>query len=215
MPRFRDKFVPRFTIVADPSTIIRMTLRLVIAVAAMIAFVRPFTVSCSAQGQVVFNNRVPPDINARVLCPDGVSGLDSTFSAQLFAGPVGTSTGLLTPLFPITPFRSGAAAGYVVPVDVTVPGIPPGAQATIVMRAFFGPSFTNSPVKMEGAPFTVTLGGGLLPPANLIGLQGFTTPGGPNLCIPEPATNAIIAAGLLWLGLTVGLTKLCCITARP
>lgn len=178
-----------------------MSLRLSIVLLGTIAFVGPFAHSSRAQGQVVFNNRVPPNINARFMCSDGI-GLGPGITAQLFGGPAGTPASLLTPLFPTTTFRSGNASGYVIPVDVTVPSVPSGAQATIVMRAYFGPSWQESTLlRIESAPITVTVGGGIFPPANLFGLQGATILASPfTPCIPEPTANVILVASLLGIG---------------
>lgn len=161
--------------------------KLIIAFAALMV-----TVAAFGQGAVVFNNRVPPDINARVLMPDGVTGVGAGFTAQLFGGAAGTAVGQLTALTPTTTFRTGNAAGYVNPVDVTVTGVAAGAQATLVMRAFNGADYASSTIRGESNPITITLGGGTLPPANLTGLQGFTL-------VPEPSTIAlgVLGAALL------------------
>ena len=82
-------------------------------------------------------------------------------------------------LLPTASFRTGAAAGYVNPVTVNVTGVKPNAKATLVMRAFNGATFENSPLRFESNPFTLALGGGILPPANLVGLIRFTEVGGP------------------------------------
>lgn len=160
--------------------------KLITALAALM-----ITISAFGQGAVVFNNRVPPDINAKVTLPDG-TGVGAGFTAQLYGGPAGTAAGALTPLTPTTTFRTGAAVGYVNPVDVTVPGVLPGASATIVMKAFNGATFEASSAFGQSSPITVTLGGGTLPPANLTGLTGFAV-------VPEPSTIAlgILGAGLL------------------
>lgn len=122
-------------------------------------------------GAVVFNNRITGVVDVRVILPDG-TGAGAGWTAQLYGGAEGAS---LTPLFPTTTFRtsSAAAMGYVNQVDVTVPGVKPGTRATIVMRVFNGTSFETSPLRYESNPFTITLGGGTLPPASLVGLTSF------------------------------------------
>ena len=122
-------------------------------------------------GAVIFNNRVIGTVDVRVLLPDGTPA-GAGWTAQLYGGPEG---GAWSPLFPATSFRtpSTATLGYVVPVDVTVPGVAPGAKATLVMRVYNGSSFENSTVRLESNPFTVVLGGGTLPPPNLEGLKSF------------------------------------------
>lgn len=158
--------------------------KVIIALAALVV-----TVSAYGQGAVVFNNRVTGVVDARVLNVDG-TGAGAGVTAQLFGGPAGTAVGALTALTPTTTFRttSAAAQGYVNSVDVTVPGVAAGAQATLVMRAFEGADFASASVKGESNPITITLGGGTLPPANLVGLQGFSL-------IPEPTTLALGALG--------------------
>jgi hypothetical protein len=141
------------------------------------------TVSAFGQGAVVFNNRVPPGIDAKVTF-GGVGITGAEWKAQLFGGP---ENGTLSPLTPTTTFRAGNAAGYVNPVDVIVPNVAPGNKATLVMRAFNGADFASSALSGSSDPITITLGGGTLPPANLDGLRAFQI-------IPEPST---IALGLL------------------
>lgn len=130
------------------------------------------TVAGFGQGSVYFNNRVPGEVDARVVLPDG-TGAGAGWIAQLF---IDSGGGQLTPLQPSTTFRtsSQAAMGYVESVDMTIPGVAPGAQATFVMRAFNGPTFETSTLRYQSNPFTLRLGGGLLPPVNLVGLQSFT-----------------------------------------
>lgn len=161
--------------------------KLILAVAAVMVSVAAF-----AQGQVTFNNRVTPLVDARVTFADGSGGVGAGFTAQLFGGADASS---LTALSPSTTFRtsSAAAQGYVNGVVVDVPGIAAGAKATLVMRVF---DSGNAQVG-QSAPITITLGGGTLPPANLEGLQPFTVSGagGPPL-VPEPSTIALAALGV-------------------
>ncbi len=173
--------------------------KIILAVASVMVSVAAF-----AQGVVVFNNKVGTDVVARVLLPGG-TGAGAGFTAQLYGGPVG---GALTALSPTTSFRtsSAAAQGYVNGVNVEVPGVGAGLQATIVMKAYNGADFASSSIKGESTPITVTLGGGTLPPANLTGLAGFTmtgavTPPPVDPVIPEPSTIAlgIIGASALLL----------------
>ena len=131
-------------------------------------------------GTVVFNNYIPGIVDARVLLADG-GGAGTGWTAQLYGGPEGSSGPELKRLYPTTTFRttSADAMGYVQAVDVSVAGIASGAKATLVMRVFNGATFETSSVQGETAPVTVTLGGGLVPPANLSGLHGFTLPTAP------------------------------------
>jgi len=161
--------------------------KLILAVAAVMVSVAAF-----AQGQVTFNNRVSPIVDARVTFADGSGGVGQGFTAQLFGSADGNN---LAALSPSTTFRtsSAAAQGYVNGVVVDVPGIAAGAKATLVMRVF---DSSNANVG-ESKPFTITLGGGTLPPANLEGLQPFTVSGagGPPV-VPEPSTIALAALGV-------------------
>jgi hypothetical protein len=86
--------------------------------------------------------------------------------------------------------------GYVNPVTVTVPGISAGARATLAMRAF---SDALAGCFAIDGPFTVTLGGEGIPPANLIGLRRVNFAPGLE-CIPEPSAFVL---GLLGAGLII------------
>jgi len=127
------------------------------------------------QGVVDFNNRVPGVIDARVTFVDG-TGVGAGFIAQLFGGPAGTPSMNLQPLLPTTTFRtsSPAAMGYINQVDVIVPGVAPGSRATLEMRVYNGSSFESSPMRTSSPAVTITVGGGVLAPAYLVGLTGFT-----------------------------------------
>lgn len=168
--------------------------KLIITLAALMV-----TVAAYGQGAVTFNNRVTGVVDARVLMPDG-TGVGAGFTAQLIGGPAGTAVDKLVALTPTTTFRtsSAAAQGYVNAVDVTVPGVAAGAQATLVMRAFNGSDYASSGIKGQSGAITIGLGGGTLPPTNLAGLQGFSVVAA---VIPEPSTIAlgVLGAALLMI----------------
>ncbi|MBI2947658.1 MAG: hypothetical protein HYY23_08420 [Verrucomicrobia bacterium] len=126
-------------------------------------------------GTAYFSTFLPGEVNARILSADG-TGIGEGYVAQLYGGPAGAPVSKLVPLTPTTTFQttSAVASGYVNPVVVNLPGIAPGAQATILMRVFDGASFDASTHRGESASITVTLGGGVLPPARLAGLPGFS-----------------------------------------
>jgi formylglycine-generating enzyme required for sulfatase activity/murein DD-endopeptidase MepM/ murein hydrolase activator NlpD len=126
-------------------------------------------------GIVLFNNRIVGKVDARVLLPDG-QGAGAGWVAQLYGGSMGTPISQLKPLAPATEFRttSPAAMGYVNSVEVKVPDVPPGATATIIMRVFEGDSYETARRRGESLPIQLSLGGGQLPPAILIGLRGFS-----------------------------------------
>jgi len=147
------------------------------------------TLNASGQRQVTFNNRVAGVVDARVTFADGPNagqGVGAGYTAQRFGG---ADVASLTALNPATTFRtsSAAAQGYVNGIVVDVPGIAPGNKATVVMKVFDSTGFKAG----ESAPITITLGGGVLVPANLEGMQPFTA-----TIIPEPSTIALAALGL-------------------
>ena len=167
--------------------------KLLIALAAVM-----ITAATYGQGQVVFANRVGAaglDAPVTVLGSNPSVGPGATWSAQLYL----SSGGSLTALTPASTFRAagtGAAATadrYWVNQTVDVPGVASGGNATFVVRAWqtsLG-SYDAAVGKAwgESAPFTVSVGGGTLPPANLTTLQSFTVQ-----VVPEPS---VIALGVL------------------
>lgn len=151
--------------------------KLILAAAAIMVSVAAF-----AQGTVNFNNRITGVVDARVTNPDG-TGVGAGYTAQLFGGPEG---GALVALTPTTTFRTSTAAaqGYVNAQVVTVPNVAASSKATLVMKVFQDGGGEVG----KSAPITIALGGGTLPPANLVGLQGFSI-------VPEPSTIALAALG--------------------
>src|SRR5262245_20565871 len=141
--------------------------KLILAIAAVMVSVAAF-----AQGQITFNNRVAGVVDARVTFADGSGGVGVGYTAQLFGGAEGTAAASLVALRPKTTFRatSAAAQGYVKGIVVDVSGVAPGFKATVQMRVF---DASNNNVG-QSAFITITLGGGILLPANLDGLRAFT-----------------------------------------
>ena len=133
------------------------------------------SVAAFGQGAVTFNNRITGVVDVRLVLPDG-TGAGTGWTAQLYGGAAGTATANLRALVPTTTFRTttATAQGYVNAIDVVVPGVAAGARATLVMKAYRGTSFDTATQKYESNPFTITLGGGTLPPANMVGLLTFT-----------------------------------------
>jgi len=159
-----------------------------IAVAALMV-----SIAAYGQGQFVFNNRIPPDIDAKFKLQTDTgttsSLLGTAYTVQLLGGPTGTSPANLTPLA-TTDFRSGAAAGYVNGLTVTVPSVAGGKAADILLRVFAGSSATGSPLGTFG-PYTVTVQEAPNPPLNLaLGTNPLI------VTVPEPATLALGALGL-------------------
>jgi len=170
--------------------------KILVAVAAMIV-----SAGVYAQGTVNFNNRVPASgIDAPVvLGTDATKGpgvATSAYVAQLF---LVNANGSLTALTPTVSFRnnSDAASKYINPIadPITVPGIDANGTAKLRMRVYAGASYDTAPAGLRGESndVTVTLGGGPVVPADLVGLTGFTVP---NVVVPEPTTLALGALGL-------------------
>lgn len=136
------------------------------------------------QGTLFFSNLVRPEIDAPIT--DGLTGCGlhgTNFWAQLLVGFPGE--GVLKPVGNPLPFRSGRAAGYVDTAagdsDIIVPGFAGGTTVDVQVRVFFvPPGRVPSPeAALFGAfayseKFQITLGGGLFPPANLVGLKPFS-----------------------------------------
>lgn len=164
--------------------------KVIIALATLIA-----TVASYGQGTVQFNNRLTASgIDAKILS-GGVGISDAAFKAQLYAGPEGSALSALKAVPGTTSFRTGAGAGYISPIDVSIPGIAAGAKATIVVRAYNGATYETSTSFGTSNPITITLGGAGSPPgpgAELVGLTGFSVAGA---VIPEPSTIALGALG--------------------
>jgi hypothetical protein len=169
-------------------------------------------IACAAaygQGTVNFNNRVPGD-NIDVPCMyQGARIEGDAFVAQLWAAAPG---GTLAPVGPAIPFRTGAGAGYLLTTASdanpdgalrTIPGVAAGGTAEVVIRVWatsLGSSWEEVVAAGlggygESATLSIETGGGLNPPANLIGLTSFDI----LPIVPEPTIAAlgILGAGLL------------------
>jgi hypothetical protein len=165
--------------------------KLLIALAA--AFI---AVASYGQGQVVFANKVGTAVDAPVFIQGTQTGPGPNYSAQLYLSSGGSLTPLGTPAA-FRPAGTGSAAiadRYWVNQTVDVTGVAAGANATFVVRAWKTSLGTFDAAKATGAnfgesaPLTIAVGGETLPPANLVGLQGFT------IAVPEPS---VIALGVL------------------
>lgn len=166
------------------------------------------------QGTIHFSTRVNPEIDVKVYHMDGITPLAGDgFTAQLFGGPVGSSESSLMPLFPHTVFLTGVDAGYVVPVtSVEVPGIPEGGSASVLLRVWenkgqqistYQEALTQGAFHGQSAIIDIAwLGGDILPPANLTGLQSFAL-------IPEPQGLSWLALGFGFFGLHMARAAKC------
>lgn len=164
--------------------------KLMIAVAALMV-----SLSAYGQGQFVFNNRIPPDINARFQLESekgtGNSSMSGqNYTVQLLGGKTGTPVANLVAIGK-TDFRpAGAAAGYVNALTPTVPGVAGGSQADIFLRVFSGTATTGNGLATFG-PYTVVVQEAPNTPNNLaLGVSPLLVP------VPEPATLALGALGL-------------------
>ncbi|MCC6235320.1 MAG: immunoglobulin domain-containing protein, partial [Verrucomicrobiales bacterium] len=134
-----------------------------------------------AQGTLNFVTKITGSLDAPVYDTDGTTRLSGTaFKAQLYAGP---SESTLTPSGAAVSFRTGAGAGY---VDTTAgstreaAGVAAGAQAYVQVRAWdaskgstYEQALAAGGKTGQSVTLRVTAGGGLLPPANLVGLASF------------------------------------------
>lgn len=157
----------------------------IIAALALMACVA----SVHAQGQVNFANKVSASgINAIVKDSSGAALTGPTYNAALYVQD-GANWTLVDGS--TTPFRTGAAAGYISANTLTIPGHDIGTSATLRMEAFDGASYDAAKIENGFSnPVTVTLGGGINVPPDMVGLTSFsTTP-----VVPEPS---MIALGLL------------------
>ena len=168
--------------------------KLMIAVAALMV-----SIAAYGQGQFVFNNRIPPDINAKIQLGDGTALAGTAYTVQLLAGLAGTPTAQLVPIG-TTDFRSGAAAGYVNALTATVPGVGEGKNADVVLRVFAGVGTGGTALTPDLGPFTVTLHEAPNTPANLpMGTSALVVN-----AVPEPAT---LALGLIGLGALLAIRR--------
>jgi hypothetical protein len=131
----------------------------------------------------------------------------SGYSAQLFVGPAGAADDALVGQAPVQAFRdviggNPASAGFVQTATVVVDGIADGVNAQVQMRAWDNQGgavatwadVMADPTVLRGwsESFSLTLGGGLQPAANLVGVTSFNL-----FAVPEPST---IALGVLGIG---------------
>lgn len=119
--------------------------------------------------QLVFNTRVGTVVNAPVSRPDG-SGAGAGVKAQLL---LVKSDGTITPVGESTPFRTNSAAAtyFVVPINITIPGIQPREKVTLRLSAWEGKDFETSALRAESENFEIINNS----VANsLVGLKSFT-----------------------------------------
>jgi hypothetical protein len=165
------------------------------------------SLTCLAQGEVVFANKVGTAIDAPVTLTGSnpLVGPGPGFTAQLL---LQNNDGSLTPLVPTSTFYPAGPSGasviadrYWIPQTVPVPGIPPGSEATFVVRAWLTSAGSYALADAlfcaagQSSPFTVALGSDQTP-ANLTTLQAFTIG-----WVPEPSVFSLGLLGATALGL--------------
>src|SRR5439155_25517454 len=111
----------------------------------------------------------------------GASPVSIGLTAQLFGRRADSPSASLTPLFPTSTFTSTLGPGYVNSDNpANVPGVSEGNLYEVTMRAYNGTAWETSTCRGESKAFTLILGGGIMPPQTLVGLQPFSVN-----CIPE------------------------------
>jgi len=162
-----------------------------------------WTCTGTAQGLLIFNNRVANSVEAPIYNLDpsnpafaqygngvvynGAPLAGAGFTGQLFGGPTNRPLEQLTAIEPSAVFRIGDAAGHIIPPNraVAVPDVPEGQRAKVQLRAWDnrGGTITNweqavaNPTVALGASLsTITppLGSVFTAPPNLVGLQSFS-----------------------------------------
>lgn len=172
--------------------------------------------SVMAQGTISFNNRVTGTIVTHVylggtsqMAGNGANdtpsgGMDwagltalsgAGYSAALLSG-VSVDNLVFQPTS-VTTFRTGAAAGFIAPVTVTLSNVPKDAPSAFFQMVAWdnqGGTVTdwrNALVSGASPVFTVAgIGGDLTPTPNPVGLQSFNI-----YPIPEPSTFALAGLG--------------------
>ena len=158
--------------------------------------------SALAQGTLNFQTRVTGSLDAPVTykgAPAVGIGADAVWGQLYAAAPGGTLAAIGVPV----PFRDAppAAVGYIIggTVDAGVAASSSVQVKLVAWAASQGATYAEALGKGTGGVgesgvITVITGGGLTPPANLVGLAGF----GVSPIIPEPS---VVALGLLGAGL--------------
>jgi hypothetical protein len=149
------------------------------------------TLSASGQGIIYFQNRggaYNGELDEKIFHAIERNALaGDRFSAQLWIAR--TVDSLEPVLQSTTTFRTGAAAGYVVPLaTVIVPGILPGETVWVQVRAWENsPGVTgwgNASIRGESNLFTVVLGGDGFYVPIIAGMKSFEI-------VPEPSAFAL------------------------
>jgi hypothetical protein len=155
-------------------------------------------VGALAQGQFTFGNKnalTTPPINARVFMPDGTTGLDGTaYLTQAYVKASGDPDSSYAPVGTAVNFRTGANAGYIVPVVVTTT-FAGDAEINVQMRAWEAAKGADYPTAVAAGglygfsnPVTLKVTLAPAPPPDMVGLASFSL-------VPEPSTLALGVLG--------------------
>jgi hypothetical protein len=159
------------------------------------------SVQAWAQGQITFGNRLRvAGIDAPVFDSDCTTRLaGAAYLAQVYAGRAPDS---LSPVGWVMPFRTGAQAGYITAVVITIPGTFQDDLVYTQLRAWEA---------RAGASFEEAVAsGGKYGMSNIVPMRTVMPPGTPNepvglqsFClVPEPPPGVLLAlGGVAWLAL--------------
>jgi hypothetical protein len=133
---------------------------------ALVAVLLSVASGLRAQGTVNFANGAA-GVNAPVTDPTTGQPLQgAAWQAELL---LVAADGSWAQIGGSVPFQTQAVAGYFLGGLVVVPGVEAGGEGTFRVRV----TATNSSTTALSQPVTVKLGGEKMPPANLVGLQGW------------------------------------------
>lgn len=157
-----------------------------------------------AQGILNFATRVTGQVNAPAYIHLVEYKIGSDFWGQLYAAAPG---GNLAPVSERTEFRNDAGIGYITSGGTAVvPGVPAGETAiakVVVWYKGFGSTYEEALINTpcggtgESSVIEVVTGGGLMPPANLVGLSDIEV----GIVCPEASSFriGILGTGVLLL----------------
>lgn len=146
------------------------------------------------QGEINGINFNPANnVNGQVTRADGSTLAGNDVMGQLYVGPAGGS------LVAVGTPRAFLQNGIISFGTVSVTGVAAGASADVVLRSWTAASGNSWEEANDGRlaevgesnQITITLGGGVNPPAYLSGLTATTME-----IVPEPSTWALMALGL-------------------
>jgi hypothetical protein len=130
-----------------------------------------------AQPVLIFFNRAAGLFDAPIFGADGTNLEGASYTAQLYAGKPESTEDALLPVTPVTVFREGASAGYLVRTNVTLEGFKSGEIVRLQVRAWANEagtmgSFEEAKIRGASPIFEVTLDSAA---SNyLVGLRSFS-----------------------------------------